>query len=321
MLPLSLRTWLSLTITVFLAASALAQCVDPASPGVVICTPSPGSTVVYDPDLAVRFTPSNGAGIARIVVFDNKQKIEETGAGQDGFDLRDGAMFNGLHHIVVKAWDTAGKMFETSESFHIVGQGFPPCDRPAQPGVNFCDPPRNAVLGRQLALGAAARGVTRITNLSFYLDGVLQQSVDNSYRAAIFVQVPDQGVPHTAKVVATDSRGNRYTATKKVEASYIYSQYACFQTCVPGIDIVAPTDEEYVSVSFSLNMQIRDNPNPITSMTAMLDKTVVATSSGPTLQQEITGAPAGTHILTVTGVDTQGIVYRIQENINIDINK
>jgi len=68
-------------------------------------------------------------------------------------------------------------------------------------------------------------------------------------------------------------------------------------------------------------MQIEDNPNPITSMTAYLDSTEVASSSGPSLQQQVTGAPAGTHILTVTGVDSQGLVYWIQENVNIDISK
>ena len=73
--------------------------------------------------------------------------------------------------------------------------------------------------------------------------------------------------------------------------------------------------------SFALDMQIQGNSNPVTSMTAYLDNTVVATSSGATLQQQVTGAPTGTHILTVTGVDSQGVVYWIQENVNINISE
>jgi hypothetical protein len=90
---------------------------------------------------------------------------------------------------------------------------------------------------------------------------------------------------------------------------------------VPGINVITPQSEDYVNDSFTLDMQILDNPNPITSMTAYLDNNVIATSNGATLEQQITGAPAGTHILTVTGIDTAGLVYWIQVNINIDISK
>jgi hypothetical protein len=305
----------------FFAVLARSQCFDPPSPSVVVCTPSPDATVAYIPDIAVRFTPANGTEIARIIIYDNDRKMSDTGRGQDGGDIRDAAVFNGTHHLVVKAWDTAGNFYQAKETFHVVGQGFAPCNIPDKLGVNFCVPTRTAVLGLQFPAGAAARGLSKISNLSFYLDGVLQQSLDNSPRATIFITVQQQGIQHIVKVVATDARGHQYSASKKVEAAYTYSQHACFTSCVPGIDIVAPLDEDYVSDSFALNMQILDNPNPITSMTAYLDNNVIAVSNGPTLQQQITGAPAGTHILTVTGVDNEGIVYRIQENINIDISK
>jgi hypothetical protein len=39
------------------------------------------------------------------------------------------------------------------------------------------------------------------------------------------------------------------------------------------------------------------------------------------LQQEITDAPNGTHILPVQGWDTDGIEYLIQENININVSE
>jgi hypothetical protein len=66
-------------------------------------------------------------------------------------------------------------------------------------------------------------------------------------------------------------------------------------------------------------MQIIGNPKPITAMKAYIDNSVVATSSNATLQQEISDAPNGTHILTVQGWDDAGTEYRIQENININV--
>jgi hypothetical protein len=298
---------------------ALTQCYDPPAPSVVICTPSPGSTVVYIPDVAVRFTPVSGAKIKQVIIYDNGRVMSKTNG--DPGDIYDADVTDGPHHLVVKAWDTASNFFEAQEEFHVVGQGYPFCKVPDKPGVNFCEPPKNAFLGLQFPLGAAARGDSRIKNLSFYLDGVLQQSDPNTPAVAFFVSVPKQGVPYTAKVVATDAGGHQFTASKTVEAQYTYGEYACFNGCVPGINIISPQDEAYVSDSFALNMQIEDNPNPITSMTAYLDSTEVASSSGPSLQQQVTGAPAGTHILTVTGVDSQGLVYWIQENVNIDISK
>lgn len=315
-----LRSLGLLAALLVLGPFASSQCFDPPTPSVVVCTPSPGSTVVYGPEVSVRFTPASGTIIRQIIIYDNERVMWKSGRGQDGPNIYDADVTNGPHHLVVHAWDTAGNFYKAEEVFHVVGQGYPFCMVPNKLGVNFCTPPAHAVLGLQFPLSAAARGLSRIASLCFYLDGVLQQTC-GSNGEAIIVTVPQQDVPHTAKVVATDAGGHQFSASKRVEAQYTYQQYACFQSCVPGINIVAPQPDTYVSDSFQLNMQIQDNPNPITSMKAYLDNNVIATSNGPTLQQQITGAPKGTHILTVTGVDTQGLVYYIQENINIDISK
>jgi hypothetical protein len=68
-------------------------------------------------------------------------------------------------------------------------------------------------------------------------------------------------------------------------------------------------------------MQIQGNPNPISAMRAYVDNNVIATANGPTLQQRVTVAASGTHILTIQGWDSKGIEYRIQENININVSK
>jgi hypothetical protein len=85
--------------------------------------------------------------------------------------------------------------------------------------------------------------------------------------------------------------------------------------------LLAPLDDAYVGSTFDLNMQIQGNPNPISAMRAYLDNNVIAASNGPTLQQQVTVAPSGTHILTIQGWDSKGIEYRIQENININVSK
>jgi len=105
------------------AATAWSQCSDPSTPSVVICTPTPGATVVYIPDVAVRFTPAGGSTISKIVIYDNGRNMWQGGPGQDGGDIYDAAVDNGTHNIVVKAWDSYGNLYQAKETFYVTGLG------------------------------------------------------------------------------------------------------------------------------------------------------------------------------------------------------
>ena len=311
----------TLIVLFSLAAAARSQCNNPLSPGVVVCTPTNGSTVVYNNEISIRSTPASGASITGFSIYDNKVLIYQSGQGQSGIDLYDAAIKNGTHSLVVKAGDTAGNFYEAKTSFTVTGQGYGDCALPNSPGINFCNPPAGAVYGIGVTAGAAAKGQSQISKIAFYLNGKFVASAPGTPTLAVPIQLAQQGTPYTVRVDALDSSGNKYTATKTVEAAYTYGQYSCFFTCTPGINIVAPQAEAYVGNTFNVNMQIVDNPKPITEMRASIDKTVVATAKGPNLQQEITDAPNGTHILTIQGWDTDGTEYLIQENININVSE
>ena len=313
---------LTMSTIFFLAVAAWSQCHDPAQPSVVICTPTPSSTVVYIPEVSVRFTPTSGSTIGGMTIYDGSRQMFQGGPGQDQANVWDADVTNGVHNLRVTAWDSSGAHFNATETFYVTGQGYPFCTPPGSPGINFCTPPQNAILGVNTTIGAAATGKTAIQSINFYLNGALQGGCPpNSKACSMPFTLPAQSTPYTVKVVATDSSGNQYTASKTMTAAYTYTEYACFQTCTPGIQINAPPSEAYVTGTFDLNMQIQDNPNPITEMKAYLDNTVIASSSGPALRQQVTVTSIGTHLLTVEGKDDKGIVYQIQENININDNQ
>jgi hypothetical protein len=321
-MKLVLRTFaVAYALCSLLAATAWSQCNNPTTPGVVICTPTNRSTVVYMPDIAVRATPASGATITKFIIYDNDSRIYTGGKGQTAVDLNDASMFDGNHDVVVKAWDTAGNLYQAKTSFHIVGLGWPSCTVPSSNGINFCTPPPDATYYTNMTVGAAAKGQSAIKNMSVYLSGKLVMSQPNTSGFALAVQLPKQSTPYTVAFKATDTTGHTYTANKTVNASYTYGRYLCFSTCSPGFSIVAPHDEDYVGNTFNLDMQILGNPKPIREIKAYLDRTLVATSSNANLQQEITNAPNGTHILTVQGWDDEGTVYLIQENININVTE
>ena len=54
-----------------MAVIAWSQCKNPSSPGVVICTPTNGSTVVYIPEISIRSTPAQGGSITLFRLYDN----------------------------------------------------------------------------------------------------------------------------------------------------------------------------------------------------------------------------------------------------------
>lgn len=323
-----------LSLTLFalstMAATAWSQCNNPTSPGVVICIPTNGSTVVYAPEISIRSTPAQGASITLFRLYDNNVDVFYGFPGDSGVNLFDYAIFNGRHHFVVNAWDSEGHLYQASTSVFIIGLGYGQCAIPKSPGINFCIPPSGAVLPVNAPVDVSATGTSTIKSISFYINGVLAQKVDNlvpqgnSFTTGATLQLAKQGVAYTIKASATDSSGHTYSATKTITGKYTYASYGCApkgNQCFPGINVIAPQDEAYVGSTFNLNAQILLPPKPITGMKAYLDNTVVATSSNATLQHEISTSPDGTHILTIQGWDDEGIEYRVQQDININVKE
>ncbi len=314
-----------------LAATAWSQCNNPSSPGVVICTPTNGSTVVYTPEISIRSTPAQGASITLFRLYDNNVDILDGSPGQSGEDIYDYGIFDGFHHFVVNAWDSDGNLYQASSSVTITGLGFGLCPMPKSPGINFCVPPTTrTILPVNAPVDASATGTSPIKSISFFVNGVLAQKVTNSFPngnswgVGTSVELPKQGVTYTVRASAVDSSGHTYSATKQVIGKYTYSAYSCApkgNQCYPGISVTAPQDEAYVGSTFNINAQILIPPKPITTMKAYLDNTVVATSSNATLQHEISTSLEGTHILTIQGWDEDGIEYRVQQNININVKQ
>lgn len=313
-----------------MAATAWSQCNNPSSPGVVICTPTNGSTVVYSPEISIRSTPAQGASITEFRLYDNNVDVFDGPPGDTGVDLYDGAIYDGYHHFVVNAWDSDGHLYQASTTVTITGLGYGLCAMPKSPGINFCVPPAGAILPVNAPVDVSATGTSPIKNIKFFVNGVLAQTATNSvpngnsWGVGTAVQLPKQGVAYSVRATATDSSGHTYSATKSITGKYTYSNYGCApkgNQCFPGINITAPQNEAYVGNTFNLNAQILLPPKPITTMKAYLDGTVVATSSNANLQHEISTSLDGTHILTIQGWDDTGIEYRVQQNININVKQ
>jgi len=151
-----------------MAAAAWSQCNNPSSPGVVIRTPTNGSTEVYTPEISIRSTPAQGASITLFRLYDNNVDILDGSPGQSGEDIYDGGIYNGFHHFVVNAWDSEGHLYQASTSVSITGLGFGLCSMPKSPRINFCvPPPSGVVLPVNAPVDASATGTSPIKSISF----------------------------------------------------------------------------------------------------------------------------------------------------------
>ena len=314
---------LFLLATVF-ASNAFADCTAPSSPGVRICTPTQGSTVVYAPGISFNSTPASGATITQFILYDNGHEEFAGQPYQTGETVFDANIRNGYHNIVINAWDSAGHLYQASRQFTIVGDGFPVfCSTPSSPGINFCVPPAGAILGVGYPVSATARGYSTITNMNLYVDSKWQQSSGGRNYLSTGASVSTQG-NHKVTFVAYDSTGHTFVNSRTIYSTYTYTYVSCppkgTGACSPGFDTtVSPASNAYVGNSFAIKATIMDNPRPITTMKAYVDSTLVASASGPTMYQTVSGQPNGTHILTVQAWDTSGILYRVQYNININV--
>lgn len=316
------RLFLLLSTTVVLLGSlnAFAQCSAPSTPGVRICAPTPNSTVVYLPAIQVNSTPKSGS-IYKFIIYDNGKQTFEGEPYQSGVTLYDGALRNGFHNIVVNAWDTAGNLLQSKVSFTIVGYGYSLfCDAPAGPGINFCVPPANSLQQSGVPVSATAKGYSAITAIQVYVDGKLQteQRGYNYLSTGVFPSAPGA---HRITMVAYDSTGHRFAASKMVTTSY--DSYNCPPKgngpCSPGFVVNSPSSDEFVDGTFNLNAEVLNNPRPISAMKVYLDGTLIAQSGGPTVYQSVTTAARGTHVLTFQAWDTAGNLYRVQQNVNVGV--
>jgi hypothetical protein len=307
------------SLTLFLACTffstiAFADCTAPAAPGVRICTPTPNATIsgAY---MEINSTPRSGSIHRLIVYIDNKVHYQGD-IYQAGVNLSDGSVFNGTHLLVAKAWDTGGNVLQASRTFTVINAGAGPCAMPASPGINLCDPPAGsyqANLG--IPVSVAARGYSAISSLNFYVDNKLFLTTSDN---PVGTSATSTAGAHTIKVIAKDSTGHAFTASRLIHAYYEFTCDPKGSTCTPGVVIQSPYGEQYVSSSFLIDASVQNNPSPITSMKAYVGNTLVASSTGPTLYQTVS-ASNGTHVLRVDAIDSKGHLYRSMLNVNVNV--
>jgi hypothetical protein len=299
---------------VMLPSRAAAECAAPSTSGVHICQPSANSVINGVPHIETAAEPSSGTITSTTVLIDGKAIF--TNAGPQ-VSLFPGGIANGTHRMVVTARDSFGRSYNASESFTVTGN--PPFSCPmATAGVRICYPGAGQFVSQNLPMTIGFKGAANITHVRSYVDNV---AIFDFAPYAGQQSVEGQGSPvkpgnHTLTVVAWDAQGHVYSSKVGFTAFYDGSCPPKGDVCQPGIYSNGPFDGQDVSSPFRISFDVENNPAPIAGMKAYLNGAVVAVSSGPTLDQQVT-ANKGTQILTIQAWDTAGKLYRSVQNVNV----
>jgi len=307
------------TATIFTAVFLLpgesaASCTAPSSAGVAICQPSANSAVYQVPHIEAAANPSSGSISSVKVYIDGKLNLQN---GGPTVDLFPGGVSNGTHHLVIKATDDFGRTYQASEYFAVTGN-LPESCTASTAGVHICSPTNTEVISQNLPMAIGFKGATTVNRLRVLVDSKLLFDYFPDTNEKQFIGQGSGTTPgvHTLTVIAFDTAGHSYKSSVSFKAYYDGSCPPRGDTCTPGIYMNGPFDGNDVNSPFRVSADVQNNTHAITAMKAYLNSHLVATSSGPTLDQPITAAK-GTHILVIQAWDTSGKLYRVTENVNV----
>jgi hypothetical protein len=283
--------------------------------GVVICQPSANSVVTNVPRIEANTNPTSGSIVSLQVLIDGQQIFANSGPQ---IDLFDGGIADGTHQLTIRTQDGLGRVYQASEVFTLAGN--PPRSCPASSaGVRICWPLAGQYVAQDFETAIGFQGTTAIKAVRFYLDNrdIMDFTPVQGQNQLFTGGSHTTAGAHNLTVVAWDTANRVYKNSVNFNTYYDGN---CppkgTQGCGPGIFNVTPLDSDDVQSPVRIAGSVEFNTAPITLMKAYLDGRVVAQSSGPTLDQSI-AAPKGTHILVFQAWDTQGKLYKVTENVNV----
>ena len=298
-----------------LSRAASADCAPPATAGVVICQPSPNSTVFQSPHFEAAANPASGSITSISVFIDGKDVFDNSG---NVINLFEGGVSNGKHTLQIEAVDSFGRHLTSSESFTVTGN-IPFCP-PSGVGMFICAPTMNSSADQNLTFSLGFKGLATISHVRVYIDN--KPFADFSAPFGIPNQIIGSAGSvsagkHTMTAIAWDIHGQ--TVKNSVTFNAFFDG-GCppkgNAACTPVLTADSPQDGGDVSSTFLVSAHVDFNSVSISNIKAYLDGHVVAEASGPTIHQNLTAAK-GTHILTLQAWDVDGNLYRVTENVNV----
>src|SRR5215467_3826862 len=159
-------TFALVAFALFASLQASAACPEPASGHLSICQPSANSTVYQVPHIEAVANPTSGS-ITTMKVYIDGKLVFQNGGGS--LSLFEGGVANGVHHLVINAWDGLGHLYQAQETFGVTGN-LPFTCPVTGVGVRLCSPTTGSVVSQNLGFTAGFKGNAAIKFVRAYVD-------------------------------------------------------------------------------------------------------------------------------------------------------
>jgi hypothetical protein len=133
--------------------------------GVKVCSPAAGSSV--NSPVTISAASKGNARITGMRAYANGVNVATSTSAILNAQV---TLANATYNMVVKAWDSTGAVYQTTETI-TVGPGSAPCTT-ATVGVKICSPTAGASVTSPVQITAASKGTNTITGMKAYANGV-----------------------------------------------------------------------------------------------------------------------------------------------------
>jgi subtilisin family serine protease len=185
------------------AAAAASISADTIPPTVSIASPASGSTV--SGTATVTGSATDNVGVTRVELWIDNVLNSTCPSTAFSCSWNTAAAAAGSHTVTIKAYDAAGNVGSASESL-VVATAIVPSTAP--PTVQIVNPVSGSTVSGMVQVSASASDPVGVTQISFFVDGVLKSSDLSSPWTYNWNTKKASNGSHTLTVQAWDKAGN-----------------------------------------------------------------------------------------------------------------
>jgi hypothetical protein len=298
-----------LTRTVTVPGSSTGACPAPTTPGINLCSPQNGATVVSP----VRVLASGHGGIVHMKVYVDHGERHAVNSNRMDTSL---ALSAGGHLLIVQGWDSSGNVFKSSATITVSSGGTTGCPPlAADPSVNICAPAQGATVNSPVHISARANSSQLPYHMKVYVDHQIAYSL-NADR--IEASIPMSAGTRNVVVQAWDNAGRVFKASRTITVSGGTVPTTCNYPSAAGINACSPANGATVGnpVRFWAAARSSSTSTPITAMRVYVDSTATYMVNGDRMDTTL-NIPAGVRRITYVAWDSSGKSYTAVVNITV----
>jgi hypothetical protein len=181
---------------------------DTSAPSVVVSSPASGVTV--SGTVAVEGAAADNIGVTRVEFFVDGVLVSSGAASAFSFSWNSASVANGAHTLAVKGFDAAGNSGLASVTLAVNN---PVVVDTQAPTVAITRPGNGSIVTGNVLVAVTAVDNTAITQVSIYIDGVLQRSMGTAPYSFNWNTKKTAAGLHTITAKAWDAASNQASAT------------------------------------------------------------------------------------------------------------